>query len=212
MAEITKTKLRRRWSDPDFIRELSIPTDRAPENTELQNLDLRGVPKLASGDPLWHFRIHEARAEKIDFSYGSGCLLTFGSTLRGLTFCEFKFDRASRLTASTFEQCDFQKARLRLDSTDSEFEGCRFDDSTFAGGMSEYGFRRCTFRHCSFQRMNWKGTYFRACSFIHCDFSECEIRDSVVAGFKHFQCNGFSPDIFVDCSLQSVMELDSESV
>lgn len=204
---MTKTQLRKRWADPSFVEQLKIPRDRIPVVSELQNLDLRGVPKLGNGDPLWHFAIRDSNAKGIDFSFGDGCLGVSGSTVSALRFEEFKFDRATSFLRSSFTNCDFDRARLRLDAKDCDFIDCNFELSTFAGGMSEYGFTRCTFRNCSFRSARWKGTYFKACTLDGCDSTQFQVIDSVVTSIKHRGCTNFSDDIFTGGDIRSITEM-----
>jgi uncharacterized protein YjbI with pentapeptide repeats len=202
--KMTKTQLRKRWADPAFVEQLKIPRDRIPVASELQNLDLRGVTKLANGDPLWHFQIHSAEASSIDFSYGDGCVGVYGSSVAKLKFEEFKFDRATSFLRSSFTDCQFDRAHLRLSAKDCEFANCSFDLSTFAGGYSEYGFTRCTFTNCSFRSARWKGTYFKACMFDGCDLTQFQVIDSLVTSIKHRGCTNFTEDIFTGGDVRSI--------
>lgn len=203
---MTKTQLRKRWSDPGFVSGLAIPRERAPRTEELSMLDLRGVPKLGNGDPLWHFQILSAAATDIDLSFGDGVLQIVQSSAERLRCEEFRFDRATLWSNSSFTSCDFQRARLRLAVTDCVFDACSFELSTFAGGYSEYGFKRCTFRNCSFKGARWSGTYLRACRFEACDFVRWQILDSIVAGFKHRECRDFSPEMFIGGDIRPATE------
>lgn len=204
---MTKIQLRKRWADPSFVDQLSIPRDRIPVVSELHNLDLRGIPKLANGAPLWHFSIRSANAHDIDLSFGDGCLVVTGSSVTNLRFEEFKFDRATSFQRSSFINCSFESARLRLDAKDCDFTGCNFDLSTFAGGMSEHGFTRCTFTNCTFRSASWKGTYFKACSFESCELAQFQVIDSFVLSIKHRGCNNFTRDIFTGGDVRSLTEL-----
>jgi uncharacterized protein YjbI with pentapeptide repeats len=204
---MTKTELRKRWADPGFLEQLAVPTNRIPVVGELQGLDLRGVPKLGNGDPLWHFAIRNADAREIDCSFGDGCLGVSGSAVSNLQLEEFKFDRATTFLRSSFTNCNFEGARLRLDSTDCEFTDCNFDLSTFAGGFSEYGFTRCKFSNCSFSGAKWKGTYFKACTFDSCDVTQFQVIESVVTSIKHRQCKGFTADIFTGGDIRTITEI-----
>ena len=204
---MTKTQLRKRWADTSFVDQLAIPRDRLPVVAELRNLDLRGVPKLANGDPLWHFAIRDSDAHDIDFSFGDGCVGVSGSAVANLCFEEFKFDRATSFLRSSFTDCRFDRARLRLNAKDCEFTRCDFDLSTFAGGMSEYGFTRCTFVDCTFRSARWKGTYFKACTFESCDLEQFQVVDSVVTSIKHRDCTNFTDAIFTGGEVRSITKL-----
>jgi uncharacterized protein YjbI with pentapeptide repeats len=203
---MTKAKLRSRWTDLGFLDQLAVPRDRMPTSLELQQLDLRGVPKLGNGDPLWHFAIRNADATGIDFSFGDGCLCVSGSTVSRSQFEEFKFDRATCFSHSRFANCDFRRARLRLDAKDCEFTDCDFDFSTFTGGMSQYGFTRCLFTNCSFRSAQWKGTYFKACTLDGCDLIQFQVIDSVVTSIKHRKCEGFPENTFSGGDIRTITE------
>src|SRR5437870_6564222 len=97
---MTKSALRKRWRDPAFLAKLPIPLDREPSANQLRSLDLRGVPKLANGDPLWHFVIRKAKVEDIDVSFGDGVLRVYDSEISRLTARQFKFDQASTFMKS----------------------------------------------------------------------------------------------------------------
>jgi uncharacterized protein YjbI with pentapeptide repeats len=204
---MTKTQLRKRWGDPGFIEQLAVPTDRMPDGSSLHGIDLRGVPKLALSDPLWHFSIRDARANDIDFSFGDGCLGVIGSSVTHLCFDEFKFDQASSFLRSSFCECSFERARLRLNAMDCEFTKCIFDLSTFAGGFSEYGFTRCKFTDCTFRSARWKGTYFKACTFELCDMTQLQIIDSMVTSIKHRECTAFTEHIFIGSDIRTITEI-----
>lgn len=204
---MTKTQLRKRWADSGFVDQLTISRDRPPTPSELRDLDLRGVPKLANGDPLWHFAIRDAEAQDIDFSFGDGCLGVSGSSVTKLSLQEFRFDRATSFLRSEFIDCSFERARLRLTATDCQFTQCNFDLSTFAGGMSEYGFTRCTFTDCTFRSARWKGTYFKACTFESCDLAQFQVIDSVVTSIKHRDCTNFTEQIFTGGDVRTITEL-----
>jgi len=90
MQKMTKTQLRKRWSDANFVDQLTIPRDRMPKPSELGGLDLRGVPKLANGEPFWHFAIRDAATQDIDLSFGDGCLIISGSSVSKLCLEEFR--------------------------------------------------------------------------------------------------------------------------
>ena len=200
----------KRWRDPSFLAALPIPRDRLPTSDQLRALDLRGVPQLANGEPLWHFAIHSAKAEKIDVSFGDGVLSVHASEVRQLTACEFRFDRASRFSKSVFTDCDFTDARFKLDITDAVFMNCCFARSIFAGGIREYGLRRCRFENCVFRGAVWKNTYVLASSFIACDFSEMKFHNALIAGFKHRDCAGIADIEFVDCEVRSILTIPTE--
>lgn len=204
---VTKAQLRKRWTNPNFVDRLPIPRDRLPTASELQGLDLRGVPKLGNGGPLWHFAIRDAEANGIDFSFGDGCVVASGSTLSNSRFEEFRFDRATSFVDTTFSECDFQRARLRLSATDCSFFKCNFDLSTFAGGHSEYGFTRCTFTECSLCSARWKGTYFKACTFELSDLTQFQVIDSVVTCIKHKYCISFSSEIFSGGDIRAIIDI-----
>jgi len=178
-----------------------------PVTSELHKLDLRGVPKLANGDPLWHFQVHSADASEIDFAFGDGCVGVYGSSVTKLNFEEFKFDRATSFLRSSFTDCQFDRARMRLNASDCEFVNCSFDLSTFAGGYSEYGFTRCAFTSCSFRSARWKGTYFKACTFVGCDLTQFQVIDSVVTSIKHRDCIAFTESIFTGGDVRTITEI-----
>jgi hypothetical protein len=204
---MTKTQLRKRWADTSFVEQLTVPRDRLPVVSELQNLDLRGIPKLGNGDPLGHFAIRDSNACEIDFSFGDGCLGVSGSAVSRLRFEEFKFDRSTSFLRSSFTDCHFEGARLRLDAKDCEFADCNFDLSTFAGGLSEYGFTRCSFTNCSFRSARWKGTYFKACTFSGCDLTQLQVIDSVITSIQHRDCTGFTESIFSGGDVRTITEI-----
>lgn len=193
---VNKKNLRKRWKDEKFLSSFEFPRDRIPKEKELQDIDLRGVPKLALGKPLWEFKISEVNSKGLDFSFGDGCLGIYSSRVQNMKCIDFKFDRASTFFKSEFTECDFSEARLRLDLTSCEFHNCIFNDSKFAGGLNEYGFTRCKFENCSFSNIKWERTYFKACTFISCDFSSGRIIDSAVLSFKYKGCKNFSRNIF----------------
>lgn len=207
---MTKAAMRKRWSDPSFLATLPITRDKNPKPAELRSLDLRGVPKLANGEPLWHFKIQGANAaEDIDVSFGDGVLWVSDSRVSRLSAVEFKFDRASWFNKSTFADCDFSKARFRLDMIDVSFVNCRFDGSTFAGGFNEYGLKRCSFDKCSFVGAAWKNPYVFATTFTACDFTNVEFHNALIAGFKHQDCAGVENIKFVECEIRSLIDLRS---
>ncbi|MHC4405620.1 MAG: pentapeptide repeat-containing protein [Planctomycetota bacterium] len=203
----TKTQLRRRWKDESFVEGLSLPLGGPFDAGLLSHQDLRGVPKLGLDGPLGYFTIVGSECEGIDLSYGDGALIVSSSTVAGITCHEFRFDRASRFSKASVEKSDFLKARLRLDATDTVFDTCCFAETTFVGGMNEFGFKRCTFRNCSFAGARWERTFIRACRFDHCDFSQTQIIDSVVAGFKHQACSNFTESMFFECQVSGVDEI-----
>ncbi|MEW4564627.1 pentapeptide repeat-containing protein [Bremerella sp. JC770] len=203
----TKTELKRRWKDGDFVAALPFPPDKIPEQDQLQNVDLRGVPKLGNGGPLGWFKFHSVESSGVDLSFGDGVLNVYGSTLTDLVCREFKFDRASWFNESTFVRSEFTRSRLRLNVVDCEFHECVFDGTIFVGGFNEFGFRRCTFRDCQFVLADWQRTYLRACRFTGCDFTKFTISDSIVAGFKYESCIGFHNEMFVQCDVGGLEKL-----
>jgi len=206
---MTKTQLRKRWKNSAFLASIGIPTDRAPSEQELQNLDLRGVPKLSNGDPLWHFRVGKS-ALNLDFSYGDGVFSIYDGKVTSTKFVEFKFDRASYFRNSVFVSCDFERSQLRMLVDGCIFENCSFELSAFVGGpFCEYGIRRSIFRKCTFRSSRWDKTYIRACQFVDCDLTRWQIIDSIVAGFKHQQCVGFDVSIFIGGDVRPPIELPS---
>lgn len=207
---MTKAALRKRWGDPAFLAALPIRPDREPTAKQLRSLDLRGVPHLGNGEPLWQFAIRAKTADTIDLSFGDGALTVNASQVHKLTAIEFRFDRASNFYQSTFSDCDFTRARLRLDMTDCTFVNGCFDGSTFAGGIQEHGLRRCTFENCSFKGAIWKNTYVLATRFIACEFKGMEFHNSSIAGFKHKACNPASEIKFVDCEVRSILDISNE--
>lgn len=207
---MTKTAMRKRWIDPSFLATLPVARDRIPKPDELRSLDLRGVPKLANGEPLWHFRIQGAAgAEDIDVSFGDGVLWVSDSKVSRLSAVEFKFDRASRFSKSTFVDCDFSRARFRLNMVDVNFVNCRFEESTFAGGFNEYGLKRCSFDQCIFAGAAWKNPYVFATTFTTCYFADVEFHNALIAGFKHQDCVGVEDIKFVECEVRSIIDLRS---
>jgi uncharacterized protein YjbI with pentapeptide repeats len=205
---MTKAAMRKRWSDPSFLATLPVARDKIPKPAELRSLDLRGVPKLANGEPLWHFKIQRAgAAEDIDVSFGDGVLWVSDSKVSRLSAVEFKFDRASFFNKSTFVDCDFSRARFRLDMVDVNFVNCRFEKSTFAGGFHEYGLKRCSFERCAFTGSAWKNPYIFATTFTGCDFCDMEFHNALIAGFKHQDCSGVEEISFVECEIRSVIDL-----
>jgi uncharacterized protein YjbI with pentapeptide repeats len=204
---MTKTQLRKRWVDSTFIQQLAIPTDRIPAASELQNLDLRGIRKLGNSDPLYHFSIRTAEAHEIDFSFGDGALGVSDSSVDKLNFEEFKFDRASSFLRSSFTDCRFDRAQLKLNAVDCHFTRCSFDISTFPGGMSEYGFTRCTFTDCTFRSARWQGTHFKACTFQSCDLTRFQIIDSIVTSIKHSDCINFTEDLFTAGDIRTITKM-----
>ncbi|MFO0078821.1 MAG: pentapeptide repeat-containing protein [Planctomycetota bacterium] len=213
MASVTrqmatsKRELKQRWKNDDFVAALTLPKNDIPQQTQLQNVDLRGVPKLGLDDPLGWFKFHEVESHGIDFSFGDGALIAHNSTIADLICHEFKFDRASAFCKSTFLRADFARSRLRLNAIDCEFIEYIFDASTFAGGLNEYGFRRCSFRDCTFSSANWQRTYLRACQFTGCKFADMIIADSIIAGFKYELCAGFRDEMFVKCDVGGVVNV-----
>lgn len=203
----SKRKLKQRWKNDDFVAALKLPKNDIPQQTQLQNVDLRGVPKLGLDDPLGWFKFHEVESQGIDFSFGDGALITHNSQIADLICREFKFDHASSFCKSTFLRADFAKSRLRLNATDCEFIDCIFDASTFAGGLNEYGFQRCSFRDCSFASASWQRTYLRACQFTGCNFEDMIISNSIIAGFKYESCTRFKVQMFVQCDVGGVANI-----
>jgi uncharacterized protein YjbI with pentapeptide repeats len=206
MSKETKLSLRRRWTDPSFVAALRIPLGTWPTSAQLQHLDLRGVPKLANGEPLWHFQIQKAEAKDIDLSHGDGALIVRDSTVSGLTCMDFRFDRASDFRKSAISASSFRGARLKLNAVDMEFSGCDFGETLLAGGFQEYGFRRCNFTACDFSSAQWRNTYLRACRFTRCNFTGCTIAGSTIAGFKHEKLTGFSIELFENCEIRGLQE------
>jgi uncharacterized protein YjbI with pentapeptide repeats len=204
---MTKTQLRKRWSDTTFIEQLVMPTDRIPVSSELNNLDLRGVRKLGNDTPLHHFEIRDAEADDIDFSFGDGSVGVIGSTVDKLNFEEFKFDRSTSFLRSSFLDCSFDRAQLKLGATDCHFSRCSFDISTFNGGMSEHGFTRCAFTDCTFRSARWQGTYFKACTFQTCDLTRFQIIDSMVTSIKHRDCTNFTEDLFTGGEIRTITKM-----
>lgn len=201
---MTKTQLKKRWKDEGFVKSLGIPLDKIPSESNLQNIDLRGVPKLGNDEPLWHFKIHKVNSCNIDLSYGDGALILYRSNVSKLICKEFTFDRASYFINSTFHESDFTKAKFKLDLSDCEFVNCIFDESTFLGGFNEYGFKRCVFSNCTFRSIKWEKIYLRACKFENCDFTNAQICNSIVAGFKHTSCLNLAESIFTQCDIKSI--------
>lgn len=193
----SKRELKQRWKHDDFVAALAFPKNDVPQQTQLQYVDLRGVPKLGLDGPLGWFKFHEVESRGLDFSFGDGALIAHNSHIVDLICREFQFDQSSSFYKSTFLCADFAKSRLRLNATDCEFIECIFDASTFAGGLNEYGFRRCSYRNCSFSSANWQRTYLRACQFTGCDFTDMIISDSIIAGFKYASCTRFKVQMFV---------------
>ena len=207
---MTKTQLRKRWKDPDFLKELNFPIDRIPNESEVQNLDLRGIPKLYNGEPLWHFQLHSVKSTGIDMSFGNGALNIFGSDVKNLNCTEFRFIKQSSFYKTTFTDCNFEKTKLSFDLIDSEFHNCNFNLSTFAGGFNEYGLQRCKFINCTFNGIRWERTFFKAVTFINCDFQQAQIVDCYTASFKYQSCINFSKDIFLEEENPNLIDLGQE--
>jgi uncharacterized protein YjbI with pentapeptide repeats len=204
---MTKSALRKRWCDPSFLAALPLPRDRVPQSAELRSLDLRGVPKLANAEPLWHFKVQDAKASDIDVSFGDGVLWVSDSEVSRLVAVDFKFDRASWFSKSTFVDCDFARARFRLDMRDASFVNCRLDGSMFAGGFREYGLKRCSFDGCTFRGAAWKNNYILASTFTKCDFTGMEFQGALITGFKHKDCTAIAEIKFTDCEVRSIIDL-----
>ncbi|MEO0815655.1 MAG: hypothetical protein AAFY60_22560, partial [Myxococcota bacterium] len=103
----SKAALRRRWKDPAFLSRLGIARDSAPLPEQLNSVDLRGVPNLGNGVPLWHFRICSVSARDLDLSFGDGALSVWHGRVFDSLFRDFKFDGASSFIESEFNGCDF---------------------------------------------------------------------------------------------------------
>lgn len=193
----SKTQLRKRWKQEEFLTTLAVPRDRAPRRDELQGLDLRGVPKLANGEPLWHFRLGSVEVADLDLSYGDGVLDIYRSSVSGMKCVEFKFDRASRLRDSELVDCDFRRSRIRGTAWGCRFVRCDFELSTLVGGISgDSGFRDCTFEDCSLRGIRWNGPHFYTSVFERCDFAQARMIEACVYGFRHRSCPGLSSDVF----------------
>lgn len=64
--------LSKRWKQEEFLATLAVPRNRTPRRDELEGLDLRGVPKLGNGEPLWHFGLNSVDVAGLDLTYGDG--------------------------------------------------------------------------------------------------------------------------------------------
>ncbi len=80
----SRRELKQRWKNDDFIATLTLPKNDIPQQTQLQNVDLRGVPKLGLDDPLGWFKFHEVESHGIDFSFGDGALIAHNSHIADL--------------------------------------------------------------------------------------------------------------------------------
>lgn len=203
-----KSELKRRWKDPAFLSKIPFPLDRPPTGNELNNLDLRGVPKLSNGDPLWHFQIYDSTCCNLDLSFGDGALAIYSSDVSNLNCTQFKFDRASSINKSVVRSGIFIHSKFKVSSSDTHYESCDFSDSSFKGGFNEYGFTRCKFINCKFNNARWDNTYFKACTFEDCDFTDFKLKGTFISGFKFKNLMAFDENVtFSDCDIRSICEI-----
>lgn len=213
--KITKTYLRKRWADNNYVATLPFPLKESIESFNadkkfvgidaklLNDIDLRGI----SDDKLFFLRFHDSTNNNIDFSFGKGAISVHDTNLRQCKLQEFNFDRATYLTKSNIYECDFRKSKLIFTAEDIWFENCDFSETIFKGGFNEYGFRRCKFINCRFGYAAWKNTYFLACFFINCNFADFRISKSVIRGFKVDKLTSEINDIFIDCEIDGLIEI-----
>ena len=208
MNEDNKTYLRNRWKDVDFLNSLPIQNQSIPV-AQLNGLDLRGVPKLGCGEPLWKFlTIYSSQIHHLRLSFGNGALNISNTRMTNLECIEFKFDQSSSFSNSTFSDSTFEKSRLKMNVTDVKFYNCDFSQSVLKGGFREYGFRRCKFIHCKFNSAQWQNTYLFACQFSDCDFTGFGISHSLIRGFKMNRPTEFVTGIFEDCEIEGLIEIN----
>lgn len=199
--------IKNRWKDIDFLTSLPIKNESIELNL-LNNLDLRGVPKLGCGEPLWKFpNIFSTIISNLKISYGSGAVVIHNSKIINLECIDFKFDQSSSFNNSTFKNSVFEKSKLKFNATDVEFHECDFTESTLKGGLREYGFRRCKFYNCKFNSAQWQNTYLFACQFINCDFTEFKIIKSLIRGFKVNELSESIYSIFEDCEIDGLTRI-----
>ena len=115
--KITKTFLRKRWKDDDFISNFSLPLEESIQqwkankklihlkNDKINNIDLRGI----SDDELYFVStFYKTNNINIDFSYGKGALCFSYGEYKDINFEEFNFDRASSFRKSEIIKCNFK--------------------------------------------------------------------------------------------------------
>ncbi len=209
----TKTYLRKRWKNEDFINKFSLPLKKSFElwnaekklvklkSEEINNIDLRGI----SDDELWFFS-NLSDNHNIDFYCGSGSLNFYKGECTNINFKEFKFDRATSFHSVKIINCNFNKSKLIFNATDTIFESCDFSETTFRGGFNEYGFRRCTFINCTFNNSQWNNIYLLACKFKDCKYTDFKIYNAKIGGFKVNKLTEEINNLFVDCEINGLIE------
>lgn len=214
--KITKTFLRKRWKDNDFISNFPLPLKESIEawnrnkklihlkTEKINNIDLRGI----SGNELWFFpNFYKTNNHDIDFSYGKGALTFSEGKYERINFNEFQFDRATHFKKAKLDGCNFQKSKLIFDANDTIFENCDFTETIFKGGFNEYGYRRCSFINCNFSSSQWNNLYFFACKFKNCTFTNFKISNAKIGGFKIDKITSEIEEMFLECDIDGLIEM-----
>lgn len=176
-----------RWSDVEFLESIKeeISTLFYKNVTCLENIDLAGITIGGNSVLVENPSLYKSTLIKVDLSYSNIFVNAQESNWSQVNFTKAKLDRCS-LNKSHIKDCNFQGAKLVINTDDSVFENCNFINTKIGIGTLgyEYGGRRVKFYNCDFTNALFKGVEFRASKFVNCNFTETEFVNCDFRGVK----------------------------